>query len=322
MRIGVLGTARITQAALLEPAAQLGDVEVAAVASRDPGRAAAFAERHGIERVHRSYAELVADDSLDAVYNPLPASAHASWSLRALEAGRHVLVEKPFARNAPEARAMVAAARDADRLLVEAFHWRYHPLAQRMIEVAGLLGPLRRGEAVFRAHITDRSDIRHSLALGGGATMDLGCYAVHWLRTISGEEPVVTGASAEIGAAGVDVSLEATLAFPSGLQAVVRSSMDAPEGPPERWLRVVGDLGELHVDNPCAPHFGHRVVASLADGTELDEVVPGRTTYAHQLEAFRAAIASGAPALTGDDDAVRNMAVIDAMYVAAGLQPR
>ncbi len=320
MRIGALGAARITPPALLEAAATLPEVEVVAVAARDRGRAAELAAAHGIETVHGSYAELVADDGLDAVYIALPPSEHARWSIAALEAGRHVLVEKPFACNADEARAMVAAAGRARRVLVEAFHWRYHPLAARMLELVPELGTLRHGEAVFRTAIPE-GDIRHARELGGGATMDLGCYPVHWLRTLVGAEPVVTGATATVGAPGIDVSCTADLRFPSGATGRVTSAMDGPAGPPEWWLRLEGDRGTLRAVNPCVSHLGNRLVVELADGRRVDEEVTGRTTYSYQLEAFVAAVA-GAPAPTGGADAVANMVVIDAIYEAAGLGRR
>lgn len=321
MRIGALGAARITPAALLEPAAGTSGVEVAAVAARDPERAAVLAEAHGIGRVHDTYAALVGDGELDAVYIALPPSEHARWAVAALEAGRHVLVEKPFARNAAEARTMVDAAARSGLVLMEAFHWRYHPLAARMLELTGRLGRLHRGEGVFRTEIPE-GDIRHRLELGGGATMDLGCYPVHWLRTLTGEEPEVTGAVAEVGLPGVDLALSAELRFPTGATARVTSAMDGPPGHPEWWLRLEGEAGSLFVDNPCAPHLGHRLVAELAGGERLEETVPGQTTYAYQLRAFVAAVAGEAVPLTGGADAVGNMAVIDAMYRAAGLEAR
>lgn len=321
MRIGALGAARITPRALLEPAAEQPGVEVTAVAARDPQRATAFAGTYGIERVHETYAALVGDEELDAVYIALPPSEHARWTIAALEAGRHVLVEKPFARNADEAQTMLDAAARSGRVLMEAFHWRYHPLATRMLELTGRLGPLVRGEAVFRTHIPE-GDIRHHLELGGGATMDLGCYCVHWLRTLTGEEPEVTSALAKVGLPGIDVELAAELRFPSGATARVASAMDRPAEQPEWWLRLEGEGGSLFVDNPCAPQLGHRLVVELADGQRLEETVEGPTTYACQLQAFEATVAGAGSPLTGGADAVANMAVLDAMYRAAGLGTR
>lgn len=321
MRIGVLGAARIVPVALLDPARAIEGVTVAAVAARDAGRAEAFAREHGIAKAHRDYASLVADDTLDAVYVALPASLHAPWSIAALEAGRHVLVEKPFASNAAEARDMVAVAERTGRLLVEAFHWRYHPLAARMLEVAADLGPLASAESEFSVAISDRSDIRYQPDLGGGALMDLGCYAVHWLRTVAGEEPEVERAAAVEDPPGIDEVLVADVRFPSGLTARVRTSM-APGEAFVALLRLEGEHGTMRVENPVLPHDGNRLRATLASGEEIDEVAGGPTTYYHQLAAFLSMVEGDGVPLTGGTDAIANMAAIDAIYTAAGLTPR
>ncbi len=323
MRTGVLSTARIVETALLRPARTVPDIEVAAIASRDRDRAEAYAAEHGISKVHATYEELVADDTLDAVYVPLPASLHARWSIAALEAGRDVLCEKPFAANASEARAMVACAERTGRLLVEAFHWRYHPVAERMIELGRRIGRLVSAEARFHAMIPE-DDIRFRLELAGGGFMDLGCYPVHQLRTVTGEEPVVEAASATVGPPGIDRTMEVGLAFPSGLRARVSSSMVDPAAPGVEGIsfRLTGEEGELEVDNPMAPQYGHRIRARLADGTEVDESIESATTYEHQLHAFLRYVAREEAPLTGGADAVANMAVLDAVYEAAGLGAR
>ena len=132
LRIGTLGAARITPAALLKPASRLPEVTVSAVAARDPDRARRFADKHRIRRVHPSYQALLDDPAIDAIYNPLPNSLHAAWTLRAIEAGKHVLCEKPFTANAVEAAEVAAAAKASGLVVMEAFHYRYHPLARRM----------------------------------------------------------------------------------------------------------------------------------------------------------------------------------------------
>jgi predicted dehydrogenase len=137
LRIGTLGAARITPGALIKPARQIPEVTVAAVAARDPERARRFAAKHRIRRVHDSYQQLIDDPAIDAVYNPLPNSLHARWTLRAIEAGKHVLCEKPFTANAAEAAEVAAAAAATGLVVMEAFHYRYHPLARRMREVVG-----------------------------------------------------------------------------------------------------------------------------------------------------------------------------------------
>src|SRR5688572_17489160 len=177
LRVGVLGAAKIVPGALLKPAATNTDVEVAAIAARDPTRAAAFAAKHGIPTVYDSYASLLGDDSLDAVYIPLPNALHGRWTIAALEPGLHVLCEKPFTANAGEAQIVADAAAASGLVVMEAFHWRYHPLAARMVEIVrgGELGELRVVEGVLCFPNFRRNDIRWKLDLAGGALMDAGC---------------------------------------------------------------------------------------------------------------------------------------------------
>jgi predicted dehydrogenase len=322
LRIGTLGAARITPPALLQPAARCPRAEVVAVAARDLGRARKFAEQHGIPAIGESYAALIERDDVDAVYNPLPAGLHAEWTLRALDAGKHVLCEKPFASNATEAQAMVQRAAETGRVLMEAFHYRYHPLIRRLLEVlgSGTIGRLRRIEGHFSVPIDDTNDIRYQLALGGGALMDLGCYPVHWVRTCAKAEPEVVGAECLAGPPGVDVSMTSELRFPNDVSARVDCSM-APGVDLQALLRIEGSEGTLAVFNPLAPHLGHSLRVRSSEA-EFEEQVEGETTYDHQLDAFVAAVLDGSPLLTGGEDAIANMRVIDAIYTAAGLPLR
>src|SRR5882757_5880439 len=174
LRIGVLGAARIAPNALIKPAAAGEDVVVASVAARDRSRAQEYAAKHGIPTVHDSYEALLADPTLDAVYNPLPNGLHGRWTLAALAAGKHVLCEKPFTANADEAVAVDSAADAAGLVVMEAFHYRHHPLATRMREVVdqGLIGEVRHIDAWMCFPLLNRKDIRYRLDLAGGATMD------------------------------------------------------------------------------------------------------------------------------------------------------
>ncbi len=322
LRFGLLGVAKITPEALIQPAAGSERAEVVAIAARDPERARAFAEEHGIAQVDASYEALVRNPDVDAVYNPLPASLHAEWTLEALRHGKHVLCEKPFASNASEAEQMVEAARESRLILLEAFHYRYHPLADRILEVAasGAIGEFREIEAAFCAPIPDTEDIRYDLSLGGGATMDLGCYPIHWCRLVAGAEPTVLGAEAREEPSGIDVTMTAELRFPEDVRCKVHCSMAADVGF-QAFLQVTGSKGVLRADNPLVPHFGHKLRLTI-DGNEKAEQIEGRTTYDHQLEAFVAAALAGEKQPTGGLDAISNMRVIDAIYRAAGMQPR
>ncbi|BBY62456.1 Gfo/Idh/MocA family protein [Mycolicibacterium helvum] len=322
VRIGVLGAATITPAALINPAKDNAEVVVAAVAARDVSRAQAFAAKHGIARVHDSYEALIADPHLDAVYNPLPNGLHGKWTRAAIEAGKHVLCEKPFAANAAEAREIAEFAAASDRVVMEAFHYLYHPLALRAQEIiaSGELGILERLDIAFCFPLPKFSDIRYDYSLAGGATMDAGCYAVHMLRAFGGATPEVCSAQAKLRGSNVDRAMVAQLRFPAGHTGSLRCSM---------WstdllrisLRVTGDQGELYVLNPLLPQLFHRFTVRSGGGKRVERF-PRRATYAYQLDAFAAAVLRGAPVLTTPDDAIETMTVIDSIYHAAGLPVR
>jgi predicted dehydrogenase len=323
LRIGVLGAAAIAPNALLKPAGRVDRVDVVAVAARDRGRAQAFADKWSIPRVHDDYASLIADDGIDAVYNPLPNGLHARWTIDALEAGKHVLCEKPLTSNAEQARQVAAVAESSGRVLMEAFHYRYHPMMERAIEVAqnGEIGALRHVESWMQIPLLKREDIRFDFELGGGAVMDLGCYSIHQLRSLTGTEPTVVRAKAKERAAGVDRWLQADLEFPGNVRGRFTVSLYGA-----RLLRigfrVVGDDGELRVFNPAGPQYYHRFTVRRRDGSKRRESFPKTPTYDYQLEAFRDAVLDGAPVLTNPADSVANMAVIDAVYLASGLPLR
>ncbi|MGO1384137.1 MAG: Gfo/Idh/MocA family protein [Arachnia sp.] len=323
LRIGILGAANITHRALIEPVQERDDVQLVAVAARDRGRAEQFAQEHGIPEVMDSYDDVIDSPGVDAVYIPLPASHHARWSIRALEAGKHVLVEKPFAANASEASQVAQVASHSGRVLMEAFHYRYHALVLRLQEMLamGLIGEITDIEATFDITMPDRSDIRYQLPLGGGATMDLGCYPIHLARTLMGSEPEVISASARLVDGGeVDEALAATLQFHGGVTCTIRSSL--LEEREDQSARITGTLGAIEVKNFVHPQDGNQIVLSVESGVVTQEVPRQPTSYAAQLAAFVAAVRDGVGVITGPADSVANMEVIDAMYRAAGLSPR
>jgi predicted dehydrogenase len=322
VRFGILGAARIAPAALIKPARANPEAVVRSVAARDPARAATFAAKHRIGFVRGDYDHLLSDPDVDAIYNPLPNALHAEWTMRALEAGKHVLCEKPFASNAAEAAHVAEAARRCGRVVMEAFHYRYHPVANRLVEIctSGELGMLERVETWICFPLPRFSDIRYSYALGGGAQMDAGCYAVHLARLLGGGEPTVTSARAQLHSPDVDRAMRAELRFGAGHTGRVTSSM---------WsrsllrigARVTGSDGELHVLNPLAPQLYHRISVRSRAGSRVEHLAR-RSTYDYQLDAFCAAVLRQAPYPTTPDDAVANMAVIDAVYEAAGMRRR
>ncbi len=308
--------------ALTRPARKVPEVRVHAVAARDIDRARAFAQKHGIARVHDSYEALLADPEIDAVYNPLPNGLHTHWNLRALEAGKHILCEKPLASNAAEAEAVERAAASTDRVVMEAFHYRYHPLANRMREVvdSGALGKVRQIEINLCIPFLKRDDIRFRYDLAGGATMDLGCYAIHMLRHLAGDEPTVLQAHALLAAPNVDRAMSADFQFSDGRTGRIACSLMSSKLF-RMSARVKGELGEMRVLNPLAPQFYHRLTLRTPDGKRVERL--SRTaSYIYQLRAFAAAVRDGAPNLTPPADSVANMRVIDAVYEAAGLSLR
>jgi predicted dehydrogenase len=321
LRIGILGAARIAPMALIRPARQVPEATIAAVAARDPARAQAFARKHGIARVADSYAALLADPEIDAVYNPLPNSLHAEWSIKALESGKHVLCEKPLASNADEARTMAQAAARCGRVLMEAFHYRFHPLAARLKAIidAGTLGRVQHIEATMCIPLVMPGDIRYRWELAGGAAMDVGCYTINLVRFLAGAEPEVVRAEARLSSPKVDRWMTADFRFADGRTGRITCSLFS-----STLLRinalVRGDQGEMRVFNPIAPHFYHRVSVRTPSG-RTTERVPGDATYTHQLRAFVAAAGGGAAPID-IEDAVANMRVIDAVYEKAGLPRR
>lgn len=322
LRIGILGAATIAPIALVRPARDVPEAQVFAVAARDPGRARAFANKHGLPRVHESYDSLIDDPEVDAIYNPLPNSLHAEWTIRALEAGKPVLCEKPLASNADEAQRMADAAEKTGQPLMEAFHWRYHPLAERMRQVilSGRLGRVQHFEMDMCLPIPKPGDIRFNLALAGGSTMDMGCYCLNVLRFLTGDEPEVISAEARLSSPRVDRYMHAKLRFPGDRTAAFTAALFAFTRPRLR-ARVVGSEGEMRVTNPIAPQWFHRLTIRNQAGV-THETEPGRPSYTHQLEAFVRLVRDGVAVPSDARDGVLNMRAIDAVYTAAGLGRR
>lgn len=323
IRMGILGAAKIAPKAFIQPAARREDCEILCVAARSPARARAYADEHGIPGIAETYEALIARPGIDLIYNALPPNRHADLTIAALEAGKHVLCEKPFAMNASEARRMTEAATRTGRHLIEAFHYRFHPAFLDALDKVrtGTIGPIRHIDAEFSVAIPYKPDeLRHRPDLGGGALMDLGCYACHWVRTLTGEMPRVVKANATEGVAGVDLVMTADLAFPGGTSARIKTSM-APGVTRIATFHVAGEDGSLNFVNPLAPHLGH-AIALRQNETLRHYSVDGLTTYDHQLAHVIGVIAGSTAPLTGGEDAVANMALIDAIYSAAGMRPR
>ena len=322
VRIGVLGAAKITPAALLKPAKSVDEADVVAVAARDPERARAFATKRGVARALDSYDVLIADPDIDAVYNPLPNGLHAEWTIKALEAGKHVLCEKPFTANAAEAELVAAAAERTGLVVMEAFHWRYHPVAARVFDIVGSgeLGELRRVESTMAFPLFKSSDIRWQLDLAGGALMDAGCYTVHQVRTFARSEPEVVRATAKLKSPGVDRVMDAELRFANGVTGRIFTSMWSSKVLALK-VRVVGERGQIDILNATQPQLFHRFTVKTPSGKRRERI-KGEATYWYQLKAFCAAVLRGEPTLTPPSESIANMRAIDAIYRAAGMEPR
>ena len=316
LRLGLLSTASINRA-ILGGARVADGVEVVAVASRERERAEAFAAEHGVGRVHGSYEALLEDPQVDAVYIPLPNALHVAWSIRALEAGKHVLCEKPLTRRPEEAEAAFDAAERAGLVLAEGFMWRHHAQARRLRELlaADAVGPLRLIRAAFSFDIfaspERAADVRLDAALDGGGLMDVGCYCVSAMRLLAGE-PEDVAAHQVVGAGGVDVRFTATLRFPAGVLGVFDCGLDMVPG---AFLEVVGTKGSLFLGDPWHSR-ATRIEIRRPGGREVVEVPPA-DPYAAELEDFAAAVRGERPHPFGRADAVGQARAIAALYAAA-----
>jgi len=243
VRIGVLGAARIARL-FVDAVRPSRKIAVTAVASRDVERATAFARDTGVAIVHSTYEALLADPGIDAVYVPLPNSLHAEWSIRAANAGKHVLCEKPLAATAAEARAVFAAARSNSVHVVEGYPYRAQPQTLKMRELlaANAIGTLQLIHASFGFPLTDAANIRMDPALAGGALMDAGAYPVSFVRTVAGMKPTRVIAVSRWGASGVDLTTAGTLEFPNGLLATISCSFATAR---HRHAFIAGDAGSI-----------------------------------------------------------------------------
>lgn len=318
LKIGILGAARIAPWAIIFPSQVIPTTNCVAIAARDRSRAEVFAATHNIPRVYDSYADVVADPEIDLIYNPLPIHLHAEWSIKALETGKHVLCEKPFAMNIDEANAMQTAAKNNGKRIIEAFHHRYHPAHIALLNWAqsGKIGDVRKIQAVFNVHIKDDGqEIRHRVETGGGAMMDLGCYPLNWVLNVLDQSPIKVEAEATLTPAGVDETMVADLYFENGAVAKISTMMS--EGTERMMqLHVIGESGSITFENPVAPHLRGKL--SCSDGS-IAEVSP-ISTYTHQLAAIASSLRSGAELPTEGNSITRQQKVLDEIYIAAGLR--
>ena len=313
VRWGVLSTARINDK-FLAGVAQSTACAALAVASRDRGRAQAYAREHGIERAYGSYDELLQDGDVEAVYISLPNSLHLEWTRRALQAGKHVLCEKPLSRRADEVNAIFDVAQRADRLLMEAFMYRHHPQTAQLVELvgSGQIGRLRLIRASFSFPLGDRSDVRLRAELDGGALMDVGCYCVNAARLLAGEPVAVTGAHVT-GGDGIDVAFVGTLQFDDEVLAHFDAGFVFSE---RHDLEIVGEQASLFVTDPW---HCRRPGIELRRGQSAELIeIPAVDSYRLEAENLSAAIRGWGSPLLGRADAAGQARTIEALYAAAG----
>ena len=310
---GIISTAHINRL-VLAGARESDEVEVLAVASREQARAEAYARENGIERAYGSYEALLADPDVDAVYISLPNSLHVEWSIRSLEAGKHVLCEKPLDRRPEEVERAFDAADRTGRLLMEAFMYRHNPQTAKMKELVdgGAIGALRLVRSAFSFSLGDPENVRLAADLDGGALMDVGCYCVSGSRFLAGE-PVTVHGEQVAGASGVDVLFAGTMRFPGDVLAHFDCGFVLAE---RDELEIVGDEGSLFLDDPW---HAHTPVIELRREDRVEEVVlQPADSYRLELENLGAAIEGRAEPLLGREDAVGQARAIDALYRSAG----
>ncbi|MGE0622188.1 MAG: aldo/keto reductase [Pseudomonadales bacterium] len=284
LRWGILATGAIART-FARAAARSSTSMLVAVASRDAARAEAFARDHGGVRAHTGYDALLADPEVDAVYVATPHPQHADWTIRALEAGKHVLCEKPLGLNHAEVMAMVDAAEQSDRFLMEAFMYRCHPQTDALLRLVrdGAIGPVRHLEASFGFRVPVNTDSRlFANALGGGGILDVGCYPVSAARLLAGAEPVRVAAGGHLGPSGVDHWAAGLLTFDNDMTAHVATGITVVLA---NTLTVFGESGRIHLPNPwkCADADGHWQFEVHRDGAE-PELVRGQAAPLYQLE--------------------------------------
>jgi xylose dehydrogenase (NAD/NADP) len=309
---GIISTAHINRL-VLAGVRESETVDVVAVASRDQGRVEAYAKEWGIERAYGSYEAMLEDPEIEAVYISLPNSLHVEWSIRALEAGKHVLCEKPFDRRATEVERAFDAAQSAGRLLSEAFMYRHNPQTRRLRELLeeGVVGAVRLVRSAFCFSLAERGNVRLAADLDGGALMDVGCYCVSGSRLVAGEPEVVYGQQV-VGEAGVDVLFAGSMRFPGDIVAQFDCSFVSPD---RDELEIVGEEGSLFLDDPWHARVP---VIEVRRGEFREEIVlTPEDSYRLELENVSGAINGKADLLLGREDAVAQARTIEALYRSA-----
>lgn len=314
LRWGLLSTARINRA--LIPAIRLAArAELVAVASRDVARATAYAKEHEIPKAYGSYDALLAAADVDVIYNALPNSLHAAWTIRACEAGKHVLCEKPLALEAADVDRIEQASRDHARVVTEAFMYRHHPQTRRVRELVTrkAIGEVQLVRGAFTFLLTDRANVRLDPALGGGSLWDVGCYPVSWARYVLGCEPEVAFGWARYTSRGVDEAFAGQLRFAGGVTLQFDTGFTSPF---RTDIEVIGTEGLIRVPRPYKPPVTGDIELVQGDDAQRLKTAP-QELYVGEVDDLTAAVLDGTPAAIGLADSRANTRALAALHASA-----
>jgi predicted dehydrogenase len=315
LRWGLLSTARINQA-LLPPLRSSARNELTAVASRDLDRAKAYADEQKIAHAFGSYEAMLADPDVDVIYNSLPNSLHTEWTIKAAQAGKHVLCEKPLAITVEDVDAITAAAKKASVVVMEAFMYRHHPQTLRVKELveSGTIGNLQLIRGSFTFNISNESDVRLNSSLGGGSIWDIGCYPISYARLIAGAEPVeVFGWQITGKGSGVDESFTGQMRFSNGVYAQFDCGFRTPQ---RTHIELVGNKGSITIKKPFIPRLNEEIIITNGDEKRV-LTIPGEDLYLGEVENMADAILDGKATRMSLADSRNNVATIKALLRSA-----
>jgi xylose dehydrogenase (NAD/NADP) len=315
LRWGLLSTARINRA-LLPPLRASARNELTAVASRDLERAKTYSNEWNIPRVFGSYEAMLADPDVDVIYNPLPNSMHMEWTIKAAQAGKHVLCEKPLAVTVEEVDVITAAAQKAGVVVMEAFMYRHHPQTLKVKELvdSGIIGKLQLIRGSFTFKLSDEGDVRLNSSLSGGSIWDVGCYPISYARLIAGAEPIeVFGWQVTGQASGVDETFAGQMRFSNGVYAQFDCGFRTPQ---RTHMELVGDNGNITIKIPFSPKLNEEIIVTNGDEKRII-TIPGEDLYLGEVENMADAILNGQPPRMSLADSRGNVAAIKALLRSA-----
>ena len=311
---GLLSTARINRS-LIPPLRASKRNHLLAVASRSQESVDAYAKEWKIERAHDTYEALLADPDIDVIYNPLPNHMHAEWTIKAVEAGKHVLCEKPIALSVDDVDAMAAVAQKHGRVVAEAFMYRHHPQTLKVGEMVknGSIGTLKLMRGSFSFVLSDEGNIRLDPAMGGGSIWDIGCYPISYMRTVVGAEPKSVYGQQVTGPTGIDDTFVGQLHFDDDIYGQFDSSFSIPF---HAYMEIVGSEATLIIPKPFKPGVGEKIFISRDGKTETVKI-KGEELYLGEVEDMADAIALGKSSRISLEDSRANIAAILALLESA-----